>query len=145
MRLLVPLDLSAATPAVLAAVRGIAAREATQVYLLHVAEPDPAFVGYEAGTDTVRDQVAQEYRGQHRDLQAHAEALRADGIAATALLIRGPVAQTILREAQRLPADLLVMATHGHGAVFDLLVGSVSHAVLRGTTVPLLLVPVRAR
>ncbi|MCE3001393.1 MAG: universal stress protein [Xanthomonadaceae bacterium] len=145
MRLLVPLDLSAATPAVLAAVRGIAAREATQVYLLHVAEPDPAFVGYEAGTDTVRDQVAHEYRGQHRDLQAHAEALRADGIAATALLIRGPVAQTILREAQRLPADLLVMATHGHGAVFDLLVGSVSHAVLRGTTVPLLLVPVRSR
>jgi nucleotide-binding universal stress UspA family protein len=145
MRLLVPIDLSPATAPVLAAVRRIAACDGAQVVLLHVAEPDPAFVGYEAGSDAVRDQVAHEYRDQHRQLQAHAEALRADGIAASALLIRGPTAQTILREAGRLPADLLVMATHGHGAVFDLLVGSVSHAVLRGTTVPLLLVPVRGR
>lgn len=144
MRLLVPLDLSAATAPVLDAVRRVATREGAQVFLLHVAEPDPDFVGYEAGSDAVRDQVAHEYRAQHRELQAHADALRADGIAATALLIRGPTAQTILREAQRLPADLLVMATHGRGAVFDLLVGSVSHAVLRGTTIPLLLVPVRA-
>jgi nucleotide-binding universal stress UspA family protein len=142
MRILVPIDLSAATAPVLDAVRGIAARDRAQVVLLHVAEPDPEFVGYEAGSDGVRDQVAQQYRSEHRALQAHAESLRADGIDTTALLIRGPTAATILREAQRLPADLLVMATHGHGAVFDLVVGSVSHAVLRGTTVPLLLVPV---
>jgi nucleotide-binding universal stress UspA family protein len=144
MRILVPLDLGPTTAPVLAAVRRIAARDDAQVFLLHVAEPDPAFVGYEAGSEGVRDQVAHEYRAQHRELQAHAEALRAGGIAATALLIRGPTAMTILREAQRLPADLLVMATHGRGAMFDLLVGSVSHAVLRGTSVPLLLVPVRA-
>lgn len=143
MRMLVPLDLSAATGPVLAAVRRIAAREGVQVVLLHVAEPDPAFVGYEAGSAAVRDQVAHEYRDQHRQLQAHAGALRADGIDATALLVRGPTAETILREAQRLPADLLVMATHGHGAMFDLLVGSVSHAVLRGATGPVLMVPVR--
>lgn len=144
MRILVPIDLSAATARVLDAVRGIAARDRALVVLLHVAEPDPAFVGYEAGSDGLRDQVAQEYRGEHRALQAHAASLRADGIDTTALLIRGPTAATILREAQRLPADLLVMATHGHGAVFDLVVGSISHAVLRGTTVPLLLVPVRS-
>jgi len=35
------------------------------------------------------------------------------------------------------------MATHGRGAVFDLLVGSVSHAVLRDSRVPVLLVPAR--
>lgn len=144
MRLLVPLDFSPATAPVLAAVRRIAAREGAQVVLLHVAEPDPAFVGYEAGSDGVRDQVAHQYREQHRQLQAHAEALRAEGIDASALLIRGPTAETILREAGRMRADLLVMATHGHGAVFDLLVGSVSHAVLRGATVPVLMVPPHA-
>jgi nucleotide-binding universal stress UspA family protein len=36
------------------------------------------------------------------------------------------------------------MATHGRGAVFDILVGSISHAVLRRSTIPVLMVPVRA-
>jgi nucleotide-binding universal stress UspA family protein len=143
MRLLVPLDLSAATVPVLAIVRRIAALDAASVVLLHVAEPDPAFVGYQAGSDGVRAQVAHEYREQHRDLQRHADALRAEGIGASALLIQGPTARTILDQAERLPADLVVMATHGHGAVFDLVVGSVSQAVLRGAHVPVLLVPVR--
>ena len=52
-------------------------------------------------------------------------------------------AETILREAARLPADLIIMATHGHGAVFDLLVGSISQAVLRASPVPVLMVPAR--
>jgi nucleotide-binding universal stress UspA family protein len=69
--------------------------------------------------------------------------LRGDGIETTALTIRGPTAATILSEATRLGVELIVMATHGRGAVFDLLVGSVSHAVLRETHVPVLLVPAR--
>jgi len=144
MRLLVPLDLSRATAAVLTVVSQFAARGGVEAFLLHVVEPDPAFVGYEASSEAVRDQFAHAYRAQHRELQTHAETLRAEGVAATALLLRGPTAATILRESERLQPDLLVMATHGRVALFDLLVGSVSHAVLRSTSVPLLLVPVRA-
>jgi nucleotide-binding universal stress UspA family protein len=35
------------------------------------------------------------------------------------------------------------MGTHGHGAMFNLIVGSVSHDVIRDTTLPILLVPLR--
>ena len=143
MRLLVPLDLSSATDRVLAATRAVARDSKAEVWLLHVGEPDPAFVGYETGSEAVRDVIAQEYRGEHRKLQEHADKLRADGITATALTIRGPTAATILNEASRLGVELIVMATHGRGAVFDLLVGSVSHAVLRDSRVPVLLVPAR--
>jgi nucleotide-binding universal stress UspA family protein len=59
------------------------------------------------------------------------------------LQVRGETAKTILVEATRLDADLIVMATHGHGAMFDLLVGSVGQAVLQHTTIPVLLVPAR--
>lgn len=107
------------------------------------AAPEPDFVGYDAGSPAVRDQVAHEHREEHRQLQAHAQALRDLGVDCTALLIQGPTVETILREAQRLDADLIVMATHGHGAVFDLVVGSVSHDVLRQARVPLVMVPVR--
>jgi nucleotide-binding universal stress UspA family protein len=143
MRLLVPLDLSSATDRVLATTRTVARNRNAEVWLLHVAEPDPAFVGYEAGSEAVRDVIAHEYRDEHRTLQGYAQALRDDGIETTALTIRGPTAATILAEANRLGVELIVMATHGRGAMFDLLVGSVSHAVLRETRVPVLLVPAR--
>src|SRR5512132_4132229 len=120
MRLLVPLDLSSATERVLAAATAVARGTGASVWLLHVAEPDPVFVGYEAGSAAVRDQVAHEYRDEHRRLQEHAKVLRDVGIEATPLLIRGPTADTILGEAAKLEADLIVMATHGHGAVFDI-------------------------
>jgi nucleotide-binding universal stress UspA family protein len=143
MRLLVTLDLSTATDRVLAATRAVARDTKAEVWLLYVAEPDPAFVGYETGSEAVRDVIAQEYREERRKLQEYAETLRAHGVVATALTIRGPTAATILSEASRLGAELIVMATHGRGAVFDLLVGSVSYAVLRDARVPVLMVPAR--
>ncbi|MBA2433030.1 MAG: universal stress protein [Chthoniobacterales bacterium] len=145
MRLLVPIDFHDATEQVLAVVRRTVAGAEATVTLLHVAEPDPAFVGYETGPGVVRDQVAEEYRQQHRALQTHAEALRKEGINAAALLVQGGIARTIVKEAERLEADMIVMGTHGRGAMFSLVVGSVSHAVLQLTAVPVLLVPLRKK
>lgn len=143
MRLLVPLDLSSATERVLATAIKLSRAMHANVFLLHVAAPEPDFVGYGAGSPAVRDQVAHEHREEHRQLQAHAQALRNLGVDCTALLIQGATADAILREAERLEADLVVMATHGHGAMFDLLVGSISHSVLRHSRVPVVMVPVR--
>ena len=39
--------------------------------------------------------------------------------------------------------ELLVVGSHGHGAVFDLLFGSISDAVVRRATLPVLVVPSR--
>jgi nucleotide-binding universal stress UspA family protein len=143
MRLLVPIDFNDATDKVLAVVRQNISATGGTVVLLHVAEPDPAFVGYKTGPGVVRDQVAHEFREQHRLLQAHADVLRGEGIDATALLVQGQIARTIVAEAERVGAEMIVMGTHGRGAMFSLVVGSVSHAVLQFTRVPVLLVPLR--
>jgi nucleotide-binding universal stress UspA family protein len=143
MRILVALDLSDATERILAVARRAAKASNASIILLHVADPDPDFVGYEPGPQTVRDQVAHGFRDQHRALQTLAEELRREGIETTALLIQGEFATCILREAERLKADFITMGTHGHGAMFDLIVGSVGNAVIRDTTLPVLLVPLR--
>lgn len=49
--------------------------------------------------------------------------------------------ETILRYAEEGRADLLVLATHGHGALRRALVGSIASAVARGAGCPVLLVP----
>ncbi len=106
MRLLVPLDLSSATERVLATAIKLSRAMRADVFLLHVAAPEPDFVGYGAGSPALRDQIAHEHREEHRQLQAHAQALRDLGVDCTALLIQGPTADAILKEAQRLEADL---------------------------------------
>lgn len=50
-------------------------------------------------------------------------------------------ARAILDAAEREDADLLVMGTHGHGAVRRALLGSVATAVARDATRPVLMVP----
>lgn len=143
MNIMVSVDFSDATPRILEATVKLARALTAKVWLLHVAEPEPDFVGYQAGPDVVRDQVAREFRGEHRKIQEYAESMREQGLAATALLIRGPIVETVIAEARRLEADLLVVGSHGYGAVYDLLVGSVSRGILKHTEIPVLVVPVR--
>jgi nucleotide-binding universal stress UspA family protein len=59
----------------------------------------------------------------------------------TALQLQGATVATVLAEADRLGAELIVLGSHGHGAVYELLVGSVAEGVVRRSKVPVLLVP----
>lgn len=142
--ILAPVDFSDITPAVLATAASLAAAFSTKLWLLHVSAPDPDFVGFEAGPQTVRDQRAQLLRVEHRELQEAADRLRADGVDATALLIQGPTVEKILAEAGRVAADWIVMGSHGRGAVRRALLGSVSEGVLHRAHCKVAIVPHRA-
>ncbi|MEE8487553.1 MAG: universal stress protein [Gemmatimonadota bacterium] len=142
MTAVVALDFSAVSGRQLEVVARVT-REDHHIYLLHVAEPDPDFVGFDVGPDVVRDQMAQQFHREHEQIQAMAQRLRDDGRDVTALLVQGPTVDTILGQAEKLEADLIVVGSHGHGAVFDMLVGSISAEVIRRSKIPVLVVPSR--
>jgi nucleotide-binding universal stress UspA family protein len=56
------------------------------------------------------------------------------------VVVVGGAADTLLAEARRLPADLLVVGARGLGAAERLLLGSVSERVLHGSECPVLVV-----
>ena len=141
--ILVPLDFSDVSEDVLRLAAEQARAFSAQLTLVHVAAPDPDFVGYDVGPKHVREYRADELRGEHRELQAAADALREQGIEAKALLIQGPTVEMVLKEARKLGADAIIIGSHGHGAVHRLLLGSVSEGVLRGAECPVLVVPAR--
>jgi len=141
--ILVPVDFSPVTIAVLEHAARLANAFDAEITLLHVAAPEPEFVGYDAGPDTVRDQVAAELRGVHRDLQKLADELRARGVRAHAVCVRGSTVETIHERAEHSNADLIVIGSHGHGALYRTLMGSVSEGVLRHAKCAVLLVPAR--
>jgi nucleotide-binding universal stress UspA family protein len=141
MKLLAALDLARTTPAVLREARNWARRLSAQVFLVHVADPDPDFVGYRVGPETVRDAMARKFHREHQQIESAALELRKEGVDATALLLQGPTAESLLHEADRLSVDAILMGTRARGALHDLIVGSTSKGVLQKSTRPVLLVP----
>ncbi len=140
-RILAAVDFSEVSDAVVSHAASLAQAFSARLLLLHVAAPDPEFVGLEVGPQTVRDARADELRREHRELQRRASDLRDRGFNAEAFLIQGPTVDTILERAEHLDADLLVLGSHGHGAAYRALLGSISGGVLRRATVPVLIVP----
>lgn len=138
MTVLVAVDFSSITERTLAAVRRCCAAESLRIVVLHVAEPDPSFVGWDAGPGVVRDQVAAGFRRERHQVEEIAAALRAEGLDAIGLTVQGPTVETILAEASRVGADLVAVGSHGHGAAFDLAVGSISTGVIRASSLPVL-------
>jgi nucleotide-binding universal stress UspA family protein len=108
---------------------------------LHVAPPDPDFVGYGPGPSSVRDAVSRDLREAHRKLDALAADATNDGVIVRPLMIQGSAPETILEQAERLSVEYIVIGSHGHGAVHEILTGSVARRVLRQASVPVVVVP----
>jgi len=56
-------------------------------------------------------------------------------------LVSGPPVLEILDAAKELDATYIVMGSHGHNAIYDLLVGTTTHGVLRKVSCPVVVVP----
>lgn len=113
-----------------------------KVWIIHVAEPNPDFVGYEPGPQYIRDIKADELRDEHRNLQALCDAFLDKDIASEALLIQGSTVESVLEEAEKLNADLLVVGTHKHGFFHNLFAESVSQELFKNANLPLLAIPI---
>jgi nucleotide-binding universal stress UspA family protein len=75
-----------------------------------------------------------------------AECLASAGASDAAVIVEsGEAVNRILEHARTLPADLLVIGTHGAGGFEHLVLGSTTEKVLRKASCPVLTVPPRAR
>ena len=88
-----------------------------------------------------KDVVEQYYDEEStKILQPVQDFLKARGVEVQSISKVGPIADTIIKEAQDGKFDMIAMGTHGHGALGRLVMGSVSSQVLAGCTIPVLLI-----
>jgi nucleotide-binding universal stress UspA family protein len=142
-RVLACLDFSSASAAVLTTATTLAGGLGGEVWLLHVAAEEPALVGFDtdpAGTHN-RDDRAMELLAEHAELRALADEAIASGVDVRPLLVAGPTVDTVLETAERLAADWLVVGRHGRSGLAQLLLGSVSDAIVRRSGRPVVVVP----
>ncbi|MGC9527194.1 MAG: universal stress protein [Limnospira sp.] len=143
--ILAAIDFSDVTAATIAQAEKLARAFGCKLWLIHATAPEPDFVGFGTGPPSVREDTANAYRKEHHQLQEWAETLRQKGIDATGLTIQGSTVETILAEVEKLKADLVIVGSHGHGRLFQAIVGSVSEGILRKADCPVLVVPVPQR
>ncbi|HEY0865139.1 MAG TPA: universal stress protein [Lacunisphaera sp.] len=144
--ILVPVDLSAATARVCAAACDLARLIDGRIVLLHVVPPPPIMMNdyYAFDTGHLAQAMAAVEKGATLKLRALARRLAKRAPVRTVQVTGQPVG-AILARARATKAAYIVLGSHGHGAMFDLLVGSTASGVLRKARCPVLVVPMNRR
>lgn len=139
--ILVPYDFSRHACRALDAAWTLARTAGAKVVLLHVMQPSPVAFGAmmipPPGPDA----------GFVNRVRADLEAIKPPGpdIAVEHRLEQGDAVGHIVRTARELPADIIVMGTHGRTGLKRLLLGSVAEGVLRKAPCPVLSVKPSAK
>jgi nucleotide-binding universal stress UspA family protein len=138
---LVPLDGSRFAEAALPIATRLASFAGARLYLTTANQPMGALVGmgemglFQPGPDDEMRRQGMEYLAE-----VAAKCDQPGNWPVEFRLIEGPVGEAVCDEAGRIGADLIVMATHGRGALGRLWLGSVADHVVRHSTRPVLLV-----
>ena len=120
----------------------LAEKFGSKVWVLHVADPEPDFIGYEPGPQYIREIKAEEYREEHHSLQEVCKNFLSEETNKEALLIQGSTVETVVEEAKKLNIDLLIVGTHKHSFLHNLLQESVSMELIKKAEIPILTIPI---
>jgi nucleotide-binding universal stress UspA family protein len=138
-KILVPLDGSETSEAILPEIEKLASAFGASICILHVV-PTPFFPGsmepivqYETITEAFT-------KGGEAYLRKIERRLKEKGFMVEGLLQHGNEAQRILEQCDHVDIDLIAMSTHGRSGVSRWLLGSVAEKVVRHATKPILLV-----
>ncbi|MFM8683666.1 MAG: universal stress protein [Chthoniobacterales bacterium] len=148
-KILVPVDFSDASGRLIAVAEETARARGASLHLLHIMEPVATTAGLETDPAMAQLQVAQDLDAEERieseRLSKLAAEISARGLACSSAVKFGLPADEIISSAKDLGAGLVVMGSHGHGALYHLFTGSVVTSVLRRIDCPVLVVPLRQK
>ena len=112
-----------------------------KIWLMHVAAPDPDFVGYNVGPQYIRDSRADELWEEHKIIQKYTDQLHNQGCDAEGLLIQGATIEMIIKESKKLKVEMIIAGHHERGFMYNAFVGSVSAQIIKNSKIPVLIVP----
>lgn len=138
-RILVPVDFSSNSRRALDYAHGLARKFGAAIHLVHVCEVpamvtasmDAYAIAYSDWTQRLGEDAAQELNKM---------AIAFTDVKVTTEVLFGNPPSAIVEDAASSAADLIVMGTHGHGAVMHVLMGNVAERVVRTAPCPVLTV-----
>jgi len=146
--ILVAIDLSPITHKVIEGATKLAAAMHAKIFLLHVVEPSVAYVPVGAAMDVITAPMpvaTPDLADAKERLEKLATSLRSQGFEVETHVTVSIPPDEILNQAKVVDAELLVLGSHGHGALYNLFSGSVVTSVLKQATVPITVIPVHGK
>jgi nucleotide-binding universal stress UspA family protein len=143
--ILAAIDLSPITPKVLSGAAELATAFHGKLLLLTVQEPMAAYVPVGAAMDVITAPMplaSPDLEEVKERLEQLAAPLRAEGLDVETRAFSSLPVDEILDQAKRAGASMLVLGSHGHGALYHLFSGSVVTSVLQKATIPVTVIPV---
>jgi nucleotide-binding universal stress UspA family protein len=140
-RILVALDGSHFSEAIIPYVEGLAEGTDNEVILLRVVEPVtlPFTAGYIEHEKFEKKIMSKAEEEAKRYLQKKKVALGSKGIKVSAVLLKGHAANAILQYAGDNAVSLIAITTHGFSGITKWAYGSVASNIIEGSTKPILL------
>jgi nucleotide-binding universal stress UspA family protein len=135
--ILCPVDFDDNSMAALAHARRLAIDMGATIHLLHVLPILPMFADHGTPYDIDGETAEKKATGRLREIVRN-RLPRVPAEIHTRIAFVSEVPKNILASARELDADLIVMATHGGGALHHLFFGSVTEAVVRNSVCPVL-------
>ena len=138
--ILTPVDFSSATKSVVAEATALARALDGRVVLITVIQP-PVFLSEYAVLENIAEITVAGEKSAAKNLARLQADLEREGISTETLQFVGSPITHIVEQAAKLKADYIVMGSHGHTALYDLLVGSTTHGVLMRASCPVIILP----
>jgi nucleotide-binding universal stress UspA family protein len=139
--ILAPVDFSGVTNAVVANAVTLGRAVGGRVVIIHVAPPAMIPGDNTAMVVDLSKMEAKEAECAEARLSRLKAQCRDSGVEVDSMELAGIATVRILEQAGILGADYIVMGSHGHGAVYDLLIGGTTHAILKRARCPVVVVP----
>jgi len=139
--ILVPIDLSTATESVCAAAATLAKGLGAKLVLLHIVQPPVITSDYGIPMENLEELVSVSEKAAAKQLQAMKEKYESPELPVELNQVVGAPVPLILEEARSRGTDYIVMGSHGHTALYDLLVGTTTHGILKAAPCPVMIVP----
>ena len=113
----------------------------SEVLVLHVEPPAPAFIGNEISPPILLEHREEEIERIKNDLDAMVHYIKEQGIPASYDFLQGSIVDTIVEKAEEFNSDLVVMGAHNHGFLYRAFIGSISSGVMKISRCPVLIIP----
>ena len=138
--IVVGIDFSAPSREALARAADLAARVGARLEIIHVVRRFKAALPFSKGN---RAKVAQIQKAEIARARSKLEKWkpRRRGLEVRAHVRTGVPSEGIIKHAEQIGADLIVLSNLGHNSFEEILIGSTAERCLRATRVPVLLVP----
>ena len=142
-RILIPIDFSENADRILAAAKAIAAKTQARLFIFHSYQPYVPDVTIPVGVETlpVYEELQASLQNQLNELVEKAEA---EGFEAEAVWEMGGIHSSVIAQAKKTDADLIVIGRTGKGGFFDKLIGSSATGIALDAPCPVLVIPPQA-